>query len=229
MGMSASQARYLQLTARRSDIEYQMQQINQAQMALMDSMDAIAAEYNAAISNRNFFFVSPFDPSNGDNTTNVLDYYDIVRSLKEGGLGQQIVDAYGNIVVPKFPENLEDGYKSGDYHVDENIGDSEYFEQCLRNGTYFIAELKETETGEKRWLQTDYSTNVYVQDCLDKSDDAAAERIYEQKMAQAHRKDRMLTTSKQKLDTEWNAINTEIESVQKVIEKHTDSFKDTFG
>ena len=36
MGLAASQARYLQLTARKSNIEYQGQQLNQARTALAD-------------------------------------------------------------------------------------------------------------------------------------------------------------------------------------------------
>ena len=37
MGMAASQARFLQLTARRTNIEYQGQQINQSRLALANA------------------------------------------------------------------------------------------------------------------------------------------------------------------------------------------------
>ena len=61
MGMSASQARYLQLTARRSDLEYEAMQINQAMMSLSESTDAVAKKYNQALENRRLFFVSRID------------------------------------------------------------------------------------------------------------------------------------------------------------------------
>ena len=61
MGMSASQARYLQLTARRSDLEYEAMQINQAMMSLSESTDAVARKYNQALENRRLFFVSRID------------------------------------------------------------------------------------------------------------------------------------------------------------------------
>ena len=51
MGMSASQARLLMLTARKSDLEYQAQQITQAKLALAQKEEEIAVKYNNAISN----------------------------------------------------------------------------------------------------------------------------------------------------------------------------------
>ena len=55
MGLAASQARFLQLTARRSNIEYQGQQINQQRLAL--------ANASAGLYQRQLTLVVPTPPS----------------------------------------------------------------------------------------------------------------------------------------------------------------------
>jgi DNA repair ATPase RecN len=54
MGMAASQARYLMLTARKSDLEFTGQQINQSRMQL------------ANVTNQLFNVASPLDPDSED-------------------------------------------------------------------------------------------------------------------------------------------------------------------
>ena len=56
MGLSASQARMLQLTARRSDIEYQMQQIASARLDLTNQMTEISDNYNNALNDRILYY-----------------------------------------------------------------------------------------------------------------------------------------------------------------------------
>lgn len=58
MGLAASQARFLQLTARRSNIEYQGQQINQQRLAL--------ANESAGLYQRQLTLVVPTPPSSSD-------------------------------------------------------------------------------------------------------------------------------------------------------------------
>lgn len=58
MGLAASQARFLQLTARRSNLEYQGQQINQQRLAL--------ANQSAGLYQRQLTLVVPTPPSSSD-------------------------------------------------------------------------------------------------------------------------------------------------------------------
>ena len=46
MGLAASQARFLGLTARKSNVEFQGQQINQARTALSNEVNGLYEEYN---------------------------------------------------------------------------------------------------------------------------------------------------------------------------------------
>ena len=61
MGMAASQARYLALTARKSNVEYEGQQINQARTAL--------ANQTANLFNQMMGMSVPTPPSVADYTT----------------------------------------------------------------------------------------------------------------------------------------------------------------
>ena len=56
MGMSASQARFLQLTARKSNVEYQAQRINFERLQLADKSAAASAAYNEKLSNRKMVY-----------------------------------------------------------------------------------------------------------------------------------------------------------------------------
>ena len=47
MGLAASQARFLGLTARKSNVEYQVQQINQQRVALSNEVMGLYQKYNS--------------------------------------------------------------------------------------------------------------------------------------------------------------------------------------
>ena len=69
MGLSASQARFLQLTARRNDYEYQAQQINHMRATVADKMQDISMLYSDGMNNRQLCFVTPGE--NGTSTQSV--------------------------------------------------------------------------------------------------------------------------------------------------------------
>ena len=56
MGLSASQARFLQLTARRGDIEYEAQRINFERLQLASNLSDASNKYEEATTNRQLTF-----------------------------------------------------------------------------------------------------------------------------------------------------------------------------
>jgi hypothetical protein len=62
MGLIASQARLLMLTARKSDVEMQGQMINQQRMALSNAMNALLMQQTQLAQGQD-----QFDPNNGQN------------------------------------------------------------------------------------------------------------------------------------------------------------------
>ena len=56
MGLSASQARFLQLTARKSNVEYEAQQINFQRLQLSNQLDQATTLYQNQTTNRKLTF-----------------------------------------------------------------------------------------------------------------------------------------------------------------------------
>ncbi len=175
MGMSASQARYLQLTARRSNLEFEAQQICHKRLTLAEQTERIATEYTAKINDRHLYYDAPYTletamDENGEvkplvsfgersSTRKRLDYYDITNSIShetQPGLGMRIVNADGKQVVPAIPE----GGNPDDYIVDPTIiagqtdGQNSYENACnyledkLRNGEWFLQQAVSTTTNK---------------------------------------------------------------------------------
>ncbi len=123
MGMSASQGRFLFLTARKNDLEYKAQQISQQRMILADESSNITKEYSDALSNTKLVYRVV-----GEDTKLDLSYHGIINPVAEGGLGMRITNSAGNIVVAtkdEVPETktLKDLIKDGTYSINRIIGE----------------------------------------------------------------------------------------------------------
>ena len=58
MGMSASQVRFLSLTARMNDVEFKSQQLANTKMRLADESANVADEYTRALNNQKICYTS---------------------------------------------------------------------------------------------------------------------------------------------------------------------------
>ena len=343
MGLSASQARYLQLTARKSDKEYQAQQINQRRNDIAKRLSDAALTYSEGINNRRLMFSTP--TGNGTEVNKVALDYKTITSAYPAGLGYTLINKEGAIVKPvtenaaklaadlkaqadseydaaldkkyftvniegqhgekqatrvngqnfsqlvgfetpivdaegkevdskSFLENVknmnevefnsywnENGYKFSDsnkfmnqeayidgyadakaardamyaeadeilskpYCYDDRCNDNEYLETQLRNGDWTLLKPNEDQTG---YEEINYSCVGNIVDELDTSDDAAVTAEYEYLTDYWQQKDKELELELQQIQSEHNAIETEIDSVKKVIEKNVDKSFKTFG
>ena len=154
MGMAASQARFLMLTARLSNVEFEGQQINQARSELADKTARAAAEYEEAMTNRRLLFDPLRQAYNDENNYEVFTYDSIVDSVENGGLGMRLVDANGKIIVPHLPAGIDEAMaEANDYIVDEKVYDSNYLEYNLRNSGW---NLQKPDTKTKTsWTEYD--------------------------------------------------------------------------
>ncbi|MGN0004428.1 MAG: hypothetical protein ACI37Z_00400 [Candidatus Gastranaerophilaceae bacterium] len=344
MGLSASQARYLQLTARRNDNEYEAQQINNARSEIAKKMQDVSMKFSNGINNR----MLNFTLSSGDGTKVEKQRltYNNVTAEYPAGLGYQLVDKYGTEVRPneksatalrkeaveelaeakksktfrfptvdeegnqtytqidgsnfnKFlgqhdtvinkngdivdsetfqknianmdatqfnnywnlmgfsfasgstmeeyqdPEMLKDAEKSYEAKLkeadeiesksciyDDRCLDSSYLENQLRTGEWTLLKPCENqfdEKGNRVWEEINYSNVALISDELDKSDDASITNEYDTKMDYYQQKDKELELQLQRLETSHNAIQTELDSVKKVIDKNVEKSFKTFG
>ena len=103
MGLSASQARFLQLTARRSNVEFQAQQINFQRLQWSDKLAAASSEYQDKTSNRKMVY----NFNNGDGMTQVdvtyQNYKNYMNQQMEGLTTSQdkffLVSSTGNKII----------------------------------------------------------------------------------------------------------------------------------
>jgi hypothetical protein len=65
MGMSASQARLLSLTARLSDLEYSAQSISNSKIRLADASAEASREYSEALDKEKYTVLAGVDPATG--------------------------------------------------------------------------------------------------------------------------------------------------------------------
>ncbi len=242
MGMSASQARFLILTAQKSNNEYQAQRITHERLMLAQETENWTIEYNDKMNNKTLLFnANTASDSDLYNYNRKLTYDDIIRSEQDEnpGLGGRLVTTSGKVVVPKLPQFDEnglssDGLKESDYFVDPEIGRTDMLQNALTNGVYFIELYKYTDdTGEEgaSWQKVDYSntTETKISEVLDKTDDAAAQAEYDKMQSLFQNKDKSLEMRLKQLESEHTALETEIESVQKVIQNNVETSFKTFG
>ena len=232
MGFAASQARFLSLTARLSDNEYEAQQISQERVALTNQMELYADAYEEATTNQ-YLTATVFDSDTGASTTVALSYDVITSSVLDGGLGMTLVTSSGLIVVSSEEERDEQIEASNgtltlsDFYVYEDVTDTSVLQRNLEEGNFYFATEKDELTGE--WDMKGYASLSNVTLAYDTSDDDAAKAVYDTRMAKAEKTDAMLEMRLDQIDTEHTAISTEMDSVQKVVEDNIESSFKTFG
>lgn len=352
MGMSASQARYLGLTARRNNNEYEAQQVAEQKTMLAMQMDMVATDYTKKVGNRELLFVQ-MDPTSNKSTEKKLSYDIITSTNPFSGMNMRVVDATGKVIVPNdqtahfdqmqqtaidnytkamankcftsttanpdgtTSERVFDGpnfttsYLSGlndyasnpildkdgneinvddfkakikllnapdfnefwksnnysfkntnifnnqerafteddnaakatydsemakisdlrniQYKPDLNCLDPDYLENKLRSGEWFLEKHNPNIGESEDWISTSWQGEAAIDDAADKSDDGAAEAEYTQQSQFFQSQDKVLELRMKQLDTEHSAIQTEMDSVKKVIDKNVESSFKTFG
>ncbi len=233
MGIAANQARLLALTARKCDLETQMQIILNNKLNIAKETSKIADDYNKATSNRRLFI---FQPS-----------INVQTSVYQDLSAKNLYNAGGLMLAVKTGANAYSQITSND---------STFIEKGLREGTIFLVAAADSKTQDPKtiafnnnyggvannilttapkdssgnditkWEITDWRTSTTIMDELDKTDDASAQQNYERLMKELDTKGSTLDVEMNGIQTSHSAITNELESVKKVITKNTeDSFK----
>ena len=87
------------------------------------------------------------------------------------------------------------------------------------------------DASSAQWQEVNYAnTNeTLISEVLDKTDDAAAQADYDEKQSLFQNKDKTLEMILKQLESEHKALETEIDSVQKVIQNNVEGSFTTFG
>ncbi|MBS4761085.1 MAG: hypothetical protein KHX03_10350 [Clostridium sp.] len=224
MGLSASQGRLLTLTARKNNLEYQIQQTTQAKMLLANQMDTEATLWSDGMNIQHLYYSK--DGCNASRTDDLqrLSYQLVTGSKDDGGLGMQVRDSYGRLVVAELPDPMPDDKTVADYVVEPYCTQADYFETNLKTGNWIIQ--SENRDG---WKDESIEGSTFIYQGVDSADYEEANNEYEEKSAKLQRIDKKFDMRIQQLAAEQQAIETEMDSVKKVIDKNIEETFKTFG
>ncbi len=224
MGLSGSQARLLTLTARKSNLEFEIQQTTQAKMLLANQIDAEATLWSNGMNVQHLYYSPKGVNSSMTEDLDRLTYQMVTGAEEDGGLGMQVRDSYGRLVVTELPEPMPDDKNVGDYAIEPYCLQADYFENNLKTGNWTIQKFK-----DEGWVDEPVSGSTFIYQGVDSSDYKIANNEYEEKTAKLQRIDKRFDMKIQQLAAEQQAIETELDSVKKVIDKNIEETFKTFG
>ena len=252
MGLAASQVRLLSLTARQHTVEYEAQRIEAQKLALANESDQVYNTYLEALdaTKVQYKVVSNDGSTNYNDATfanlaaagflfnvngkvfNNLD--DVKKALKADGVADiSAADSYtllttlvseGYVVLMEPQADPESGYEYKN-------GKISYSDDTVQNKEYGL-DAKDTDGNlyvYKVFDDTSVSTSTKVQEVSDEVGLKKAEAQYEADMNKINAKDTRYDNKLSQLETERNAIKTEIESLETVAKDNVDRTFKIFG
>lgn len=209
MGLAASQARLLLLTARKSDLEYRAQQITNSLMILAQQTEEVAREYSVKISNQTVIFQG----IDKDQTTTKFSASTISSLSDVNGAYKLKI----RIDTGKVDENGDPVYEWVDWD-DKKFIDYKGYQilEGYNNGTMQIVYTNQDGQEEKIDLNGNngFVTTYYT------DDDKEAEAEYNTKIASIQVKEKRLQNDLNQVQTQQKACDTEIDSVKKIMDKN---------
>lgn len=220
MGMAASQARLLTLTARKSDLEFRAQQITNSEMILAMQTEVAAKEYSNAMSNTKY-------------QVNTYTSDSDKQSVWADMTAEQLFGVMG------YGMRSDNGEKITLQNYEELLANGDSMAQKLQNAMMVVP----GDNGELQWTKSPNVTKFFlttvgggllnadgadtslsgdenITTTYDTSDDAAAQAKYDQKMARIEVKEKQLQIDLEQIKNQQKACDTEIDSIQKIIDKN---------
>jgi len=222
MGLAATQTRFLSLTARKSNVEYQGQQINQQRTVLSNKSANLYSEM--------LTLAVPIPPSTADFTSVkykcVIDqkvYYidkDNLQATNDGKLFSGTLYKDKEYTTPK--ENSSTVYiVKDDYDRFSKFSTTSTDVNDIKNNGVSVLVYEETDNGAYQDAYNQYLYRQYLYEQEMEAINAKTEIIQQQ--------DKALELQLSQLDTEQNEIKTEMEALDKVLGDNVEGSYKTFG
>ena len=148
-------------------------------------------------------------------------------------------EALENCKGPDGVYNLPNGLK---YVVDPGLRDGEtdiagsnvgpnYLQDCLRNGKYLLQQggMGNDENGNYKWSSVSWDATSNISDSYYTEDDDAAKAKYDRLQTQIQNQDKKLELELDQIETQRQAVTTEIDSIQKVMDENIEKTFNTFN
>ena len=220
MGMAASQARLLTLTARKSDLEFRAQQITNSEMILAMQTEVAAKEYSNAMSNTKYQVNTYTSDSDKQSV-----WADMTAEQLFGVMGYGMRSDNGEkITLQNYEELLANGDSMAQKLKDSNMVVPADNGELQWTKSPSVTKFFLTTVGggllNADGADTSLSGDENITTTYDTSDDAAAQAKYDQKMARIQVKEKQLQIDLEQIKNQQKACDTEIDSIQKIIDKN---------
>jgi len=223
MGLSSSQARLLNLTARMHQIEYKAQKLEAMKLQMANESSQVYEEYQEALEKTKVQVKSI-------NTDGSLTYKDIssYADLKNAGYYLYYQAGDGS-TWQEFQENQNCDLSSGEKIKISKLTPS-VLSNLLNSGLFLLTQYgnggdhDDSETDYENFLEsfTSVSTNTGLQEVSDESALRKAEAKYEADMKKIDNKDKKYDTDLAALETERTAIKEEMETLKTVAKENVE-------
>lgn len=232
MGLAASQARLLLLTARKSDLEYRAQQITNSEMILAMQTEEVAREYSNKLSNQTLKYINASDSTEIEITAaNLQDLSATGMKLQVLGDDGQFHDwvSNGTKEITNYTDKDGNTISVDEYNALSNEEKTNYSENFVMTGetnNYSGPQILEGINGGTMQIITsagkvvDAINGTGFSVAYNTKDDAAADAEYRSKTAAIQIKEKRLQMDLQQVETQQKACDTEIDSVKKVMDKN---------
>lgn len=147
------------------------------------------------------------------------------------GLWRKKNDA--NAQVYKVDGNLKTSTK---LNQNNTVEEPNYLQDCLRYGKYLIQQGVVDEDAEEGaegginvWKNVTWDGISFIQDSYYQEDDDVAKAKYDRLQAQVQAQDKKLELELDNVETQRNAVQTEMDSVDKVMEENIEKTFNAFG
>ena len=237
MGLSASQARLLNLTARMHDIEYKAQNLEAQKLQMANESQQVYSEYETAL-NKTKIQQKDISQSGATFFKNIT-----AATLKDGGYSFEVaVGASKGKVYKDMAKAITELKNTGCVSQDGNfVGTNEQVTNFINEG--YIVLVKVLDKDNKRvenfndgdflediqkaeatsgTYEVNVATDTGLQEVTDEVDLKKAEAKYESDMRKINNKDAKFDTDLAALESERNAIKTEMDTLKSVAKDNVD-------
>lgn len=123
-------------------------------------------------------------------------------------------------------------FKKEDFLIADDLDNVDNFQKAIQDGVYYFAKFAENSVTGKKELRTegwDVLGGGAISEQYDKTDDAAAEAEYSATQDKIQAIDKKLELRLDQLESERSAIQTEMDSVKKVVDDNIEKSFNTFS
>ncbi len=231
MGLAASQARLLNLTARMHDIEYKAQNLEAQKLQMANESDKVYSEYEEALNATKIQSKKvlqdgsiTFEDATGESLAKQGYSFEVAYGNNKGKVYNSLNAAVAELKLDgtftDTNEALTNFINSG-FIVLVKVQDKDGKQVTTYTNGDTVEDLKKAE-GTCGTYELNIATDTNLQEVSDEIDLKKAEAKYEADMRKINQKDKKFDTDLAALEAERNAIKTEIDTLKTVAKDNVD-------